>query len=77
MTVRKLLFIVEWSDNNPPYMGGIAGVFDNIVDARALVAQFKGHHARILDWPVNFGGLPKAERDYQDAAYSSAAESDV
>lgn len=76
MPVRKLLFIVEWSDPQPPYFGGIAGVFDNIEEARALVARFKGNYARITDWPVNFGGLPKAEEDYQDAAYASA-KSDV
>jgi len=67
MAVDKLVFIVEWSDPDPPYAGGIAGVFDNREDAKRLVEKFKFNHARITEWPVGFGGLPKAEQDaYKD-----------
>jgi hypothetical protein len=65
MAIQRLVFVVEWHEPDPPYSGGIAGIFDNLEDARRLVARFAHNHARIVDWPINFGGLPKAEKDQQ------------
>jgi hypothetical protein len=59
------LYIVEWHEQDPPYAGGIAGVFDSREAARELVARFTHNHAHITEWPLNFGDLPKAEKDEQ------------
>lgn len=69
-----MLYIVEWQDPDEPYAGGIAGVFSDIAGARRLAERFKGSHASVKEWPLNFGDLPAWERAYQDAAWESGEQ---
>lgn len=67
-TVRPLVYIVEWSDPDPPYCGGIAGIFATRDEAKALVDRFKFNHARVIEWPLGFGDLPHAENQHYQTA---------
>lgn len=63
MPNQKMLFIVHYSDPHDDSVLGLAGVFDNIEQARTLLSQFKYSLASIKEWPLNFGGLPKYEQE--------------